>query len=111
MGVPTLLGGGTFEVDERSIVPAIQRPRVWRRSPNPAAFAILSGVVLELQRAGYATRKPRRGKQDDLRCRCSLDSTCVELILVAERGAGTTRPFFLMAWDLSKAQVPWPRHH
>jgi len=103
MGAPTLLGGGTFEVDERSIVPA--ELSIWRRRPNPAALAILSAVVPELQRAGYETTKPRRGKPDDVRCRCSLDSTCLELILVAERGAGTSLPFFLMAWDLSEAQV------
>jgi len=105
MGAPTLLGGGTFEVDERSIVPVAQRPSLWRRRPSPAAFAILSAVLPELQRAGYETTQARRGKADDVRCRCNLGSDRVELILIAEKGSGTARPFFLMAWDLSQVQV------
>jgi hypothetical protein len=104
MGAPTLLGGATFEVDERSIVPVEERASFWRRHPNPGAFAILSAVVPELRRAGYKTMEVRRGKPDDVRCRCTVGSHDVELILVAEEGSGTTRPFFLMAW-LSVVQV------
>lgn len=88
MGAPTLLGAGTFEVDERSIVPVIQRPSFWRRRPSPAAFAILSAVVPELQRAGYETTKVKRGRADDVRCKCTLGSAHAELILIAERARG-----------------------
>jgi len=93
MGAPTLLGGGTFEVDERSIVLEEEGSSVWGRRPNPAAIAILSAVVPELQRAGYETTNARRGKPNDVRCRCRVRGGYVELILVAENGSGATRPF------------------
>jgi hypothetical protein len=105
MGAPTLLGGATFEVDERSLVPVDERASFWRRHPNPGAFAILSAVVPELRRAGYKTTEVRRGKPDDVRCRCTVGSRDVDLILVAEESSGTSRPFFLMAYDVSAAQV------
>jgi hypothetical protein len=105
MGPPTLLGGGTFEIDEGSIVPLEGRSRIWRRHRDAAAFAILSAIVLELQGSGFESTKVRRGKPDDVRCKCTLGSAHVDLILVAEKGSGTTRPFFLMAWDFSQAMV------
>jgi len=102
MGAPTLLGGGSFAADERL---AVFEPRSgsWRRQPDPAAFAILSEIVVEFRRAGYPTAKVRRGKPDDVRCRCILsDGGYIEVILIAERRSGTARPFLLMAWDFSK---------
>jgi hypothetical protein len=105
MGAPTLLGGGTFEIDEASIVPREERFGIWRRHRDAAAFAILSEIVLELQGSGIESTKVRRGKPDDVRCKCTLGSAHAEVILVAEKGSGTTRPFFLMAWDFSEAMV------
>ena len=105
MGAPTLLGGATFEIEERSIALVEERASLWRRHPNPGAFAILSAVVPELRRAGYNATEVGRGKPDDVRCRCTVGSHDVDLILVAEEDSGTSRPFFLMAYDLSAAQV------
>ncbi len=105
MGAPSLLGGATFEVDERSIVPVEECASFWRRHPNPAAFAILSAVVPELRRAGYETTEARRGKPDDVRCQCTVRSGYIELILVAEEGSRSTLRFFLMAWAFCRVQV------
>jgi hypothetical protein len=102
MGAPTLLNGGSFSVDERSAV-FEQRSLLWRPRPDPAAFAILSVAAAEFRRAGYQTAKVRRGKPDDVRCRCSLsDGGYIEVILIAESGSRPVRPFLLMAWDFSK---------
>jgi len=102
MGAPTLLGGGSFAFDERSAA-FEQRSSFWRRQPDPAAFAILSEIVAEFRRVGYQTANVRRGKPDDVRCRCILsDGGYIEVILIAERGSGPARPFLLMAWDFSK---------
>jgi len=38
---------------------------------------------------------------DDVRCSCTLGSAHTELILVAEKGSGTTRPFLLLAFGFS----------
>jgi hypothetical protein len=105
MGAPTFLGGGAFAVDESSVVQ--QRPGFWQRRTDPAAFAILSVIVTEFRRAGYQTSKVRRGKPDDVRCRCTLsDGGYIEVILVAGSGSGTLRSFWFMAWKFSKTPRP-----
>jgi hypothetical protein len=102
MGAPTLLGGGSFAVDEPSAV-FEQRTSFWRPRPDPAAFAILSAIVAECRRAGYQTTDVRRGKPDDVRCRCILSGGgYIEVILIAERDSGPARPFLLIAWAFSK---------
>ena len=106
MGAPTLLGGGAFAVDERSAV-VRQRPGFWQRQPDPAAFAILSEIVTEFRLAGYQASKVRRGKSDDVRCRCTLsDGGYIEMILIAEGGSGSLQSFWFMAWDFSKTPGP-----
>jgi hypothetical protein len=87
MGAPTLLGRGSFEVNERSGVFG-QDSSFWRPRPDPAAFAILSLVVAEFRRAGYPTANVKRGNPDDVRCRCSLsDGGYIEVILIVETGS------------------------
>ena len=95
-------GGGAFAVDERLAL-VQQRPGFWQQRPDPAAFAILSVFVAEFRSAGYKTSRVRRGKPDDVRCRCTLsDGGYIEMILIAEGGSGSLQSFWFMAWDFSK---------
>jgi len=101
---PALLSGASFEIDERSVA-VKPGPSIWKRRPEPVAHAILSAVVDRLRLANYRATEVKRGKPDDVRCRCSLpDGQYVEAILVAEKCAGPTRVFLLMAFDFSRAQ-------
>lgn len=101
MGAPTLLGGGSFTVDEHSAV-FEQDSSFWRPRHDPAAFAILSSLVGEFRRAGYPTADVRRGNRNDVLCRCSMsDGGYIEVILVPEKVAEPARPFLLVAWSFS----------
>ena len=67
-------------------------------SATDQGLRLLSKLTSELRRAGHLTTKVRRGKPDDVRCRCDRYDSRIELILVI----GTAPRFLLLAFDFSK---------
>ena len=97
---PILLGGGTFEVDERLV--AVDEPR--ERS-HPPAVAILSAVVVELRLARYETTPVDHKKRDWGEFRCVLGGPFIKITLRPEKHSGGILHFELVAWGFKHGQA------
>jgi hypothetical protein len=102
---PLLMSGCSFAVDDTSLI-FEQRFKMGERRPDQGAYTILSALVEQLRARGYQTTDVKRGKPDDVRCRCSLpDGKYIEVMLVAKNRSKPARQFVLMAFDWSRVQT------
>jgi hypothetical protein len=90
---PKLLGGAAFAIPDVS-------------DGADAGAVLLTQIAATLGQAGDTTKKIKRGRPDDVRCRCDRGHCRIELILVTQPAAASGCPSLLLAFDFSKSIGP-----
>jgi hypothetical protein len=98
---PELLGGARFVLEDDRGITALQSAGMLHDGSDPGSI-ILSALIAELRRAGYRAKDAKRGNPDDVRSRCELGTSSIELILVTETPDENVRRFLLLAFDFSR---------
>lgn len=102
MGVPVLLGGGSFEIDGHSdIFSAINKTKA--QSDQSIALTIAAGIATDLRSKGYRALSPTRSNRVDAGLQCVFgEDRYVDVGIVLEEVAGNVSKFIVVPFGFRR---------